>query len=387
MPDAPTDKKQTRDKGLLETLRDINKLRQQSADIGNGFFEASTEHNGPSDAMRHIIFNAKLTAGTGSRIIPWLLDKLHEYGETALTGQPIREMKMDLANGELGRAIGKLNLSDAAMVDLAQRAVQGRKAATLIDDDSTKNYAEGGSVKKRSPHHADQTTDLPGVTRAIAQAAQLQNQPMVASGLLAPADKTPFGEIPELSPQELAARGTAAVPTLGMSNVGLRGANVGHTVPYYAAKGLKEENWDISPELINAYKNAGIDKLVTQKGGNYEVVVGHEGSHDVIPDEEANRRFTYERYAGKPQGGIAEAQYRVTDPNNPAFAEAVRAAYPRLGNPKYGAVRKTLEEYKQAQPIAHKTEIGFIAPAAHKAYDPDRVKSIADQLRQEMLLG
>lgn len=149
MPDSPK-KTNIRDKGLLDTLRDFNELRAQSADIGNAFFEKSTEHNGPSDAMRHIIFNAKLTAGTGSRLIPWLLDKIHEYGESAIPipglRQPNREMRMDLANGELGRAIGKLNLSDAEMVDLAQRAVQSGKAATLIDDDSTKAYAEGGSV-------------------------------------------------------------------------------------------------------------------------------------------------------------------------------------------------------------------------------------------------
>lgn len=150
MPDDPKDKKQTRDKGLLETLRDFNKLRAQAADIGNAFFEKSTEHNGPSDAMRHIIFNAKLTAGTGSSIIPWILDKLHEYGESAIPipgiRQPNREMNMDLINGAIGREIGKLNLTDAEMVDRAQQAVQSGKAKTLIDDDQSRNYAKGGTV-------------------------------------------------------------------------------------------------------------------------------------------------------------------------------------------------------------------------------------------------
>lgn len=192
-------------------------------------------------------------------------------------------------------------------------------------------------------------TQLPGINRATAQAAQLQNQPMAPTGMLKPADQTAFGEMPQLSPQELAARRTATVPTVGMSNVGLRGANVGRTMPYYAGKGLQEAGWDITPEMVNEYQKAGINTLVANKGGNYEAVVGHEGSHNQIPDEEENRRFTYERYAGKPQGAIAEAQYRVTDPNNPEFAAAVRAAYPRIGNPKYGEVRETLEKYKEAR--------------------------------------
>ena len=423
MADAPT-KTNIRDKGLLATLRDINELRNQSADIGNAFFNKSTEHNGPSDAMRHVIFNAKLTAGTGSRIIPWLLDKIHEYGESAIPipgiRQPNREMNMDLANGELGREIGKLGLSDAEMVDLAQRAVQGGKAVTLSQKEQQQAYAEGGSVhlpmesgmqpdvklqhameqpyaegnvvgyaeggkvSKRLAHISGVKSELPGVIREIATAAQLQHQPLAVSGLLAPADETPFGEMPALSAQELAARGTATVPTVGMSNVGLRGANVGRTVPYYAGKGLQAEGWDITPEMVKEYQKAGINKFVTGKGGNYEVVVGHEGSHDTFPSEEENRRFTYERYAGSPEGAVAEAQYRVTDPHNPAFIEAVRAAYPRIGNPKYGEVSRTLEEYKKAQPVKKEVTIGLVAPSADMEYDPTRVQSIADQLRQEM---
>ena len=134
-----------RDRGVLANLLDFNKMRDDSAEVGNAFFNKSTEHNGPSDAMRHVIFNAKLTTGTGSRFIPWLLDKLHEYGETA-AGQPRAEMEMDLANGELGREIGKLGLSDAEMVDLAQRAVQGGKAVYMTKPPQKTDYATGGEV-------------------------------------------------------------------------------------------------------------------------------------------------------------------------------------------------------------------------------------------------
>lgn len=192
------------------------------------------------------------------------------------------------------------------------------------------------------------TGELPGINRATAQAAQLQNQPMAATGMLAPQDKTPFGEMPQLSPQELAAKGFATAPTTNMRNSTLRGANFGRTVPYYAAKGMQEAGWNVSPELLKEYQKAGVNKLVG-KGGNYEVVVGHEGSHDAIPNEAENRRFTYERYAGTPQGAVAEAQYRVTDPKNPEYVAAVRAAYPAYGNPKYAEVKETLEKYKKAQ--------------------------------------
>ena len=135
-----------RDKGVLSNLLDFNKMRDDSANAGNAFFEKSTEHNGPSDAMRHVLFNAKLTTALGPQV-PWLLDKVHEYGETVFTKQPKKEMDMDLANGELGREIGKLGLSDAEMVDLAQRAVQGGKAVTLDQKSQQYKYAEGGDVR------------------------------------------------------------------------------------------------------------------------------------------------------------------------------------------------------------------------------------------------
>lgn len=108
---------------LLENLRNLNKMREESADTGNQIFDKSTEHNGPSDAMRHILFNAKLATAAGSAL-PWILDKLHEYGETGFTGQPRSEMRMDLANGEIGRDIGRMNLSDAEMVNAARKAVE-----------------------------------------------------------------------------------------------------------------------------------------------------------------------------------------------------------------------------------------------------------------------
>lgn len=129
---------------LLDNLRNFNKMRQDSADAGNEIFDKKTEHNGPSDAMRHILFNAKLATATGSAL-PWILDKLHEYVETGLTGQPRAEMRMDLANGEIGRDIGRMNLSDAEMVNAARKAVEEGKAVTL-GKDTYNNYAKGGEV-------------------------------------------------------------------------------------------------------------------------------------------------------------------------------------------------------------------------------------------------
>ena len=199
-------------------------------------------------------------------------------------------------------------------------------------------------------------SNLPGINRAAAQAAQLQNQPMAPSGMLRPADQTAFGEMPQLSPQELAARGTATVPTSGFQNSNVAGANFGRTVPYYAAKELQAANWDISPEMINEYKKAGINKLVTERGGNTEVVVGHEGSHDVLPDEMQNRRFTYERYAGKPEGNLAKAQYQLARDqemrqDDPYFANLRKAAFPAFGNPKYASVEKALKAYEATAPM------------------------------------
>lgn len=203
------------------------------------------------------------------------------------------------------------------------------------------------------------TGELPGLNQAKAQAAQLQNQPMAATEMLRPADQTPFGEMRKLSPQELAARGTATVPSQGFQNPNLRGANFNRVVPYNAAKQMQEQGWDISPEMIREYQKAGINKLAAERGGNYEVTVGHEGSHDQIWNELANRKFTQERYAGKPEGNLAMADYVLERDKNlrsddPYFQNLNRAAYNKFGNPKYASVQRALKAYEATAPIPAK---------------------------------
>jgi hypothetical protein len=199
------------------------------------------------------------------------------------------------------------------------------------------------------------TGELPGLNQAKAQAAQLQNQPMIPTGMLAPQDKTPFGEMRQLSPEELAAKGAVTVPTTGFSNPNLRGSNVNRFVPYYAAKHVQEGGMDISPEMIKAYQDAGLTKLIAERGGNNPVVVEHEVSHDRYRDEMKNRRKIYERFAGKPEGSLAEAQYLLgkeqLDPSGNPFAYGLKqAAFPRVGNPKYAESAEAVKAYRNVEP-------------------------------------
>lgn len=197
-------------------------------------------------------------------------------------------------------------------------------------------------------------TELPGLNRAAAQAATLQKQPMVPTGMLAPADQTPFGEMRQLSPQELAAKGAVTVPVDTFSNPNLRGSNVDRFVPYYAAKNVKEGGLDISPELLAEYQKAGLTKLIAERGGNNPVIVEHEVSHDDIRDELENRKAMWHKFAGKPEGAVAEAQYRFAqeqqNPTGNPFASALKeAAFPRVGNPKYGTADEIMQAYRDMQ--------------------------------------
>ena len=267
MADAPP-KTNIRDRGVLANLLDFNKMRDDSAEVGNAFFNKSTEHNGPSDAMRHVIFNAKLTTGTGSRFIPWLLDKLHEYGETA-AGQPRAEMEMDLANGELGREIGKLGLSDAEMADLAQRAVQGGKAVYMTKPPQKTDYATGGEVDTEPTDleqavqeqfglepNLDRATLLPYKSKdkgwiapeALYQAAKLVASPITAlHGKYISPEETVQGALTLGSPSTAAGLVSKAEPGMARMFIGNR-SNAWDEKAHALA--LKMEDEGASPRTI-----------------------------------------------------------------------------------------------------------------------------------------
>jgi len=126
--------------GLDEEYRNANTIPLEH-------YPKSTEHNGPADAMRHMLFQAQLTKNynpTLAKIISQGHERLLDWG------QPDAEQAMDFHNDALGREIGTKAQSIEEMTQMAKDAIASGRAKTINRDLPGKYYKVGGKVKKVS---------------------------------------------------------------------------------------------------------------------------------------------------------------------------------------------------------------------------------------------
>lgn len=110
-------------------------------------FDKSTEHNGPADAMRHMLFQAQITKNhspTLAKIISQGHERLLDWG------QPDAEQAMDFHNDALGREIGAKAKSIDEMTQMAKDAIMSGRAKVINRDLPGKYYKLGGNVKNVS---------------------------------------------------------------------------------------------------------------------------------------------------------------------------------------------------------------------------------------------
>jgi hypothetical protein len=111
-------------------------------------------HNGRADALRHLLWQAKLQHSYGD-IPATLAGKAHEMFSMS---QPEAESEMDLYNNEIGLRLGKENKTDADILRKAIEAIDSGEAKILHGKQQEVMYAEGGSVEY-NPITVDQIID------------------------------------------------------------------------------------------------------------------------------------------------------------------------------------------------------------------------------------
>jgi hypothetical protein len=110
-------------------------------------FDKSTEHNGPADAMRHMLFQAQITKNhspTLAKIISQGHERLLDWG------QPDAEQAMDFHNDALGREIGAKAKTIDEMTQMAKDAITSGRAKVIGHGLPGKYYKLGGNVKNVS---------------------------------------------------------------------------------------------------------------------------------------------------------------------------------------------------------------------------------------------
>ena len=110
-------------------------------------FDKSTEHNGPADAMRHMLFQAQITKNhspTLAKIISQGHERLLDWG------QPDAEQAMDFHNDALGREIGAKAKTIDEMTQMAKDAITSGRAKMINRDLPGKYYKAGGNVQNVS---------------------------------------------------------------------------------------------------------------------------------------------------------------------------------------------------------------------------------------------
>jgi hypothetical protein len=126
--------------GLDEEYRNANTIPLEH-------YPKSTEHNGPADAMRHMLFQAQLTKNYN----PTLAKVLSQGHERLLDwGQPDAEQAMDFHNDAIGREIGTKAKSIDEMTQMAKDAIASGRAKTINRELPGKYYKLGGKVKNVS---------------------------------------------------------------------------------------------------------------------------------------------------------------------------------------------------------------------------------------------
>jgi hypothetical protein len=126
--------------GLDEEYRNANTIPLEH-------YPKSTEHNGPADAMRHMLFQAQLTKNynpTLAKIISQGHERLLDWG------QPNAEQAMDFHNDAIGRQIGAKAQSIDEMTQMAKDAIASGQAKVIGHDLPGKYYKVGGNVKNLS---------------------------------------------------------------------------------------------------------------------------------------------------------------------------------------------------------------------------------------------
>jgi hypothetical protein len=111
--------------------------------IPERYYPASEQHNGPGDAMRHILLQAQLRQKYGelpAKAVGWG----HELVGTIM-GETPSEKTMDDFNDALGRKIGSTAKDKADMTWQAMQAIKSGEAHT-IQHPKEDAYAHGGEV-------------------------------------------------------------------------------------------------------------------------------------------------------------------------------------------------------------------------------------------------
>lgn len=96
--------------GLSDILEYQNNRPKQLGFVG--------EHNGPADAMRHILGSAQMTQKIGA--IPTMLATTGYEGLGRLFGESGKEYDMDMANNQLGRSLAERFGSQQEIEDAAK---------------------------------------------------------------------------------------------------------------------------------------------------------------------------------------------------------------------------------------------------------------------------
>lgn len=191
--------------------------------------------------------------------------------------------------------------------------------------------------------------DVPGVGRELARSTTLAAQPLTPSktspvGLTnSKMNPTTFGQMPSLSPQELAAVGAVQIPNPSMSNVDLLGTNFSlntGAVPYNVSQNFAKYGLNLTPAQVDALRKAGTNIVVTP-GGNFTGAVSHEVGHYDTHNEEKNRSNQATSLSGTPSGTWAKAVDAVF--KGKGGSDLQNAAFPRVGTPSYGNVSRAFD--------------------------------------------
>lgn len=114
-------------KKAVADVTEIGDIIKRSKEIPLEYYDPKGEVAGEADAMRHLLFQSKLTRKYGETPAK-IISYLHEYTSP---GQPSAEREMDLINDELGREIGRSAKSEQELIEMARRYIESGKAKTL----------------------------------------------------------------------------------------------------------------------------------------------------------------------------------------------------------------------------------------------------------------
>lgn len=114
-------------KGAVVEATGMSDNKAIATNTANAAYGKETQHNGKSDAMRHIIFSALAEqdyTDVGAKTISFL-------NENITLNQNKAEKAMDYHNDAIGREIGKKAKSKEEIVQMAREAIDSGKARVI----------------------------------------------------------------------------------------------------------------------------------------------------------------------------------------------------------------------------------------------------------------